>query len=99
MKLKNEIIKGVGTLNYQVEIYENVFFSVVFVDKNNVPIENYKIESGQLIEILDCIAILFKNNINISIGITIDYGIDLSKINDIYMVFEDGKLNIQYSLF
>jgi len=97
-KLKNGIVKGENTLNYKVEIQKNVFFSVLFVDKNNSPLENNVIKSEELIHILDCIALLFKTNIKISIGVTLDFEIDSLRVTDIYMTFKNDKLDIQYSL-
>jgi len=98
-RLKPENIVGVNTLNYKVEIRPNVFFSVLFVDKEKMPLEKIKCFNGDLIDILNKITFLFKSGIDINIGVKLDFEIDVYEIVDIYMNFKDNKVDIQYSLY
>jgi hypothetical protein len=98
-QLKPEVLTGVETQNYKVEIRPNVFFSVLFVDKNNMPLEKIKCHNKDLIGVLDKIAYLFINGIEIKIGMKLDFGVDMYQVSDIFINFKNENIEIEYSLF
>jgi hypothetical protein len=97
-KLEKEILIGEETLNYKVEFQKDVFFSVIFVNKDLLPNETMKVPNNDLVEILDKIALMFIKGVELKLGMKIDFEKDIFTITDIYVNFKNDKINIEYSL-
>jgi hypothetical protein len=96
--IKPENLIGEKTLKYQLEDNKGVFYSIIFVNKDKMPNETMRIFNGDLIKMLDKLALMIKKEVDIKNGMHLDFDIDVFEVVDIYVNFKNNKVNIEYSL-